>query len=114
MTDPQNAERAGLADAQAALLRALVAGGPIPHGFDAEPVRIQAAALLDKRHRAIRRADPNASQALGERHRDLFAEWARDNPPRSTSCVRSDATTFAVWLAQTGALHNPRRRGRPT
>lgn len=109
---PQETARAGLAQAQAALLRALVAGGPAPDGFDADLVRIQAAALLDKRQRAIRRADPFVARALGERHRDLFAQWARAHPPLSTSCVSSDATSFAVWLAGTGALHNPRRRGR--
>lgn len=112
MTMPQASARAGLAAAQAALLRALVADGPIPDGFDSDLVRAQARALLDKRHRSIRRADVFVAQALGDRHRELFEEWARDNPPRSDSCVSSDAATFAVWLAKTGALHDPRRRGR--
>lgn len=105
-------ERAELAATQAALLRALVADGPVPDGFDAHLVQVQAQALLDKRARAIRRADPFVAQALGDQHRTLFEEWARTNPPLTTSCVSSDATTFAVWLAKTGALHNPRRRGR--
>lgn len=112
MTVPQDTGRAELAEAQAALLRALVAGDAVPDGFDADLVRIQAGALLDKRHRAIRREDPFVAQALGERHRGFFEEWAREHPPLSASCVSSDASQFAGWLAKNGALDNPRRRGR--
>ena len=51
-----NRER--LADEQAALVRALVGGGPVPGGFDAGRVAATSAALVRKRAREVARAWP--------------------------------------------------------
>jgi hypothetical protein len=89
--------RQELATAQAELVRALVAGGPVPTGFDEHRVREQAAALLSKRRRGIERAAPGVVTALGAEFPARFAEWARVNPPRTGICTRADADTFAEW-----------------
>ena len=49
-----NRER--LAAEQAALVRALVDGGPVPGGFDPDRVRATSAALAGKRAREVARA----------------------------------------------------------
>ena len=92
MTDRQQ-----LADQQENLVRALVAGGPAPAGFDEGRLQEQARALHNKRRRSIELAAPELVAALGEDFDARFAAWARENPPRTDSCTRADAQAFAVW-----------------
>lgn len=93
MTDRQN-----LAASQQELVRALVAGGAPPYGFDEGRVRAQAHALLLKRRRGIERAVPEVVSALGESFAAKFTEWAGANPPRTDSCTHDDAAAFAAWV----------------
>lgn len=55
MSEPQT--RAELAAAQAALVRALVADGPAPDGFDPERLAVQARVLLSKHSRQQERRE---------------------------------------------------------
>jgi hypothetical protein len=72
--------RAELAAAQEALVAALVAGGPLPPGFDAAGVEAASRALLRKRAGEVARTWPRLAMAYGERWPVAFAEWARDRP----------------------------------
>lgn len=101
-------DRQAMKAAQEELVRALVAGGEVPAGFDAARLNEQAAALHHKRRRGIERAVPELARALGDDFRAKFAEWARENPPRTDSCTRSDAAAFAAW-AQPAAVRTSRR-----
>ncbi|MCW2862062.1 MAG: hypothetical protein JWP48_3770 [Actinoallomurus sp.] len=84
--------REDLAAAQAALVAALVAGGPTPAGFD--PIRVAAAAraLMGKRAGEVARAWPSLAAVHGARWMAVFAEWARDRPARG---ARLDGWDFA-------------------
>jgi hypothetical protein len=96
--------RAGLADRQIALVSALVAGGEMPEGFDAARLQAAAAALERKRAMATARAWPKLAQALGQRFRDRFADYARTTPLPSKGGPLLDGRTFARWLAARGEL----------
>ncbi|MEU7142043.1 hypothetical protein ABZ942_21510 [Nocardia sp. NPDC046473] len=83
-----------LAERQAALVRALVAGSPVPHGFDTEAVAAAARALLHKRAGEVARRCPLLVHACGEDFTERFIAWAADKPKTSTA---SDATAFAEY-----------------
>ncbi|WP_188192582.1 hypothetical protein [Nonomuraea sp. SYSU D8015] len=116
MTDvrPEPPEaRQRLAEAQARLVAALVAGGDLPEGFDGERMRAQAASLVAKRRGIVARIRPDAAIAAGA---DLAAEFAayarsRSAPP---SNYRTDADDFAAWLRERGRMpaEPPRRKAR--
>jgi hypothetical protein len=74
--------RKELAAAQAALVTALVAGGPTPAGFDTVRVAAVARALMGKRAGEVARAWPCLAAVHGARWPAVFAEWARDRPAR--------------------------------
>jgi hypothetical protein len=76
--------REELAAAQAALVAALVAGGPPPAGFDPERLEATARALLRKRAGEVARAWPLLAAGYGPRWPVAFAEWARGRPPRGS------------------------------
>lgn len=76
--------REELAAAQAALVAALVAGGPVPPGFDAARVGIAARALLRKRAGEVARAWPHLAAGYGPRWAAAFAAWARGRPTRGS------------------------------
>ena len=71
-----------LAERQAELLRALVAGGGPPAGID--PGRLDAArkALLRKRARVVRAVWPRLAASYGDRWTDVFGAWADGRPTR--------------------------------
>lgn len=99
-----------LARRQEELVRALVAGGPVPSGFDPQRLRVAEDALLRKRSGEAVEHLPMAGAALGARFTELFMAWARGRPKVSTA---ADATAFAEHLAATGAWSppaHPRRR----
>ncbi|QYC44987.1 hypothetical protein Nocox_37165 [Nonomuraea coxensis DSM 45129] len=104
--------RGRLAEAQGRVVRALVAGGEVPDGFDAARLRAQAASLVAKRRSIVARLRPDAAVAAGA---DLAAEFAayaraRGEPPPG---YRADADGFAAWLRERGRLPDPPRRRTP-
>jgi hypothetical protein len=91
----------GLAGRQAALVAALVAGGPLPPGFDAGRVEAAAAALLRKRAGEVAEAWPLLAAALGPRWKPEFVGWARG---RVRAGSFADGFAFAVALRDAGTL----------
>jgi hypothetical protein len=97
VTDPRGtpagdrSARARLAVRQAELVAALVAGGPVPAGFDHHRVAATHRALVDKRRAAVARAWPALADTPG--FADRFAAFAADRPPAGTW---SDGIAFAA------------------
>lgn len=96
-------ERARLAELQARVVAALVAGGEVPGGFDEERMRVQAASLLAKRRAIVARIHPDAAAAAGQGLAAEFAAYARSRatPPPD---YRTDAADFAAWLRERGLM----------
>ena len=88
-----------LAAEQAALVRALVAGGPVPEGFDRDRVRATAAALARKRAREVARAWPVLA-ADGEAFTDRFVAYAAGRPPPAAGGALAEGLGFARDLAR--------------
>ncbi|MEW2432386.1 hypothetical protein AB0877_30675 [Micromonospora sp. NPDC047644] len=72
--------RAGLAERQAELVAALVAGGEPPAGFAPGPLAATRAALLRKRAGEVARHWPLLAAGLGAGWSTTFAEWAARRP----------------------------------
>jgi hypothetical protein len=106
MTQPQ---RDRLAEAQGELLRALLADGPVPTGFDSERLRVEADALLAKRRRVVAMLQPDACAELDDRFIPLFNEYARAHPRATGSRAREDGQAFVEWLREHGHLARERR-----
>ncbi|MCU7822438.1 hypothetical protein KSNIM_12300 [Kitasatospora sp. DSM 101779] len=87
--------RARLARRQTELMAALVAGGPVPEGFDPAQVATQARGLLAKRRDTTARVVPEPARILGADWRPLFDRYARQGPQRGG--YRADAREFAAW-----------------
>lgn len=90
------AARSRLAQRQAELLSALVAGGPLPPGFDPVQVRIQAGGLTAKRLETVAKVAPELPVLLGDRFGPEFRRYAAGAP--MTGGYRADALAFASWL----------------
>ncbi|SFK92879.1 hypothetical protein SAMN05192584_110118 [Streptomyces pini] len=104
-----DAARRRLAAAQAALLGALVAGGPAPAGFDPARLEVQRRALVAKRAAVIAGIAPELPRILGERYRPAFAAYARGRP--MTGGYRPDAMRFVTHLLESdSALTRQQRR----
>ena len=99
---PVNRDR--LAAGQAALVRALVGGGPVPGGFDPERVRATADALACKRAREAARAWPVLAAELGGDFTGRFLAFAARNPPPARGGALADGLAFARALAHEGVL----------
>ncbi|MEU9632223.1 DUF692 domain-containing protein [Streptomyces luteogriseus] len=99
-------ERLGLA--QAALLSALVAGTPVPEGFDRVRVGVQARALAAKRADVVAKVAPELPVILGDEYRTAFLCYAQTRP--MTDGYRRDALTFAEHLLSTGRPGDARGR----
>ncbi|QCD58874.1 DUF692 domain-containing protein [Streptomyces hawaiiensis] len=91
-------QRLGLA--QAALLSALVAGTPVPEGFDRVRVGVQARALAAKRADVVAKVAPELPVILGDEYRTAFLGYAQAQP--MTAGYRRDALTFAEHLLSAG------------
>ncbi|GAP48646.1 DUF692 domain-containing protein [Streptomyces azureus] len=91
-------QRLGLA--QAALLSALVAGTPVPEGFDRVRVGVQARALAAKRADVVAKVAPELPEILGAEYRTAFLAYAQTQP--MTGGYRRDALTFAEHLLSAG------------
>ncbi|MEU5538847.1 DUF692 domain-containing protein [Streptomyces sp. NPDC020362] len=92
--------RQRLAVAQAAVLSSLVAGTPVPEGFDRVRMGVQARALAAKRAGVVARVAPELPVLLGEGYREAFLEYARTRP--MSGGYRQDALDFAGQLLKTG------------
>ncbi len=102
--------RARLARDQAALLAALVAGGPPPRGFDPGRLDVQRRVLLAKRADTVAKVAPELPTILGEEFHGLFLDYARARP--LTEGYHRDASAFADRLLATGRPGDPARRRR--
>ncbi|WP_436788665.1 hypothetical protein [Yinghuangia sp. YIM S10712] len=110
MTTPgstTDSDRDELTRRQTELLTALVAGGPIPEGFDTERIRVQTTALAAKRRSGVERALPHLAAALGERWPGAFMDWARTHPKPAVGGSRADGHAFAEYLRMRGELPEP-------
>jgi hypothetical protein len=86
--------RAVLAARQRELVRALLAGGPVPDGFDAHRVDVEARSLRSTRRSVAARLRPDLAEVLGNRFRSLFDAWAIDHPKPAGSSFRTDLGRF--------------------
>jgi uncharacterized protein (UPF0276 family) len=91
-------QRLGLA--QAALLSALVAGTPVPEGFDRVRLGVQARALAGKRADVVARVEPELPVILGTDYRPAFLAYARKRPMNGG--YRRDALDFVEHLMRKG------------
>lgn len=98
-TDPA---RQRLALAQAALLSALVAGTPVPEGFDRVRLGVQARALAGKRADVVAKVAPELPEILGDRYRPTFLAYAHRHA--MTGGYRQDALDFAERTLRDGRL----------
>ncbi len=85
--------RRRLALAQTALLSALVAGTPVPPGFDPARMKAQKAALAAKRANVVARIAPELPRILGDGYRPAFLRHAHRTP--MDGGYRHDALAFA-------------------
>ncbi|WP_210580857.1 DUF692 domain-containing protein [Streptomyces sp. GESEQ-4] len=102
------AARQRLALAQTALLSALVAGTPVPEGFDRVRLGVQARALAGKRADVVAKVAPELPHILGQSYRPAFLAYAQRHP--MTGGYRQDALDFAGHLLSTGHPENPTAR----
>ncbi|WP_338892745.1 hypothetical protein [Rhodococcus sovatensis] len=96
-----------LGSRQSELVRALVAGGPLPIGFDSDALSVASTALVRKRAGAVARHLPIEASMLGDRFGSLFVTWERSHP-RSNSA--QEAREFLDYLYSIDALPRPARR----
>ncbi|MGW3140924.1 DUF692 domain-containing protein [Streptomyces sp. NPDC001139] len=107
--EPTEPARQRLALAQTALLSALVAGTPVPEGFDGVRMAVQARALAGKRADVVGKIAPELPVILGTAYRDLFLAYAHGHP--MSGGYRRDALDFAEHLLAAQALpQGPARR----
>jgi hypothetical protein len=90
-------ERARLAEAQAELVRALVAGGPAPAGFDAARLALAARSLANKRRQETAHAWPALARCLGDDFAERFSAFAREPLPARGGPL-ADGRAFAATL----------------
>ncbi|WP_224362711.1 hypothetical protein [Hyalangium versicolor] len=93
--------RERLAEAQAALVRALAQGAPVPEGFDSKRVQETARSLISKRRRWVERSWPRLAAGLGDSFRPRFEAWARENPMELETSALADGRKFADALLAT-------------
>lgn len=96
--------RAELAAAEAQLVRSLLAGGPMPEGFDAMRVRAASASLRHKRARAVARAWSDLARELGPRFADRFGDYVTRVPSPPPGGPLVDGWLFAQDLTRRGQL----------
>ncbi|MER5182727.1 DUF692 domain-containing protein [Streptomyces sp. NPDC002896] len=101
-------ERQRVALAQASLLSALVAGTPVPEGFDRARLKVQARALTAKRADVVAKVAPELPEILGDTYRAAFFSYARTRP--MTGGYRRDALGFAEDLLLAGRPEDAEQR----
>ncbi|GAB2330125.1 MbnB/TglH/ChrH family RiPP precursor modification enzyme [Streptomyces variabilis] len=102
------ATRERLALAQTAVLSSLVAGTPVPEGFDRTRMRVQARALAAKRADVVAKVAPELPEILGDGYRPALLAYAQTRP--MTGGYRHDAMAFVEHLLRPGRLDDPRTR----
>jgi uncharacterized protein (UPF0276 family) len=102
------AARQRLALGQAALLSALVAGTPVPEGFDRVRLGVQARALAAKRADVVARVAPELPEILADGYRPAFLAYAGRHP--MTGGYRRDALDFAERLLLAGLTEDAQTR----
>ncbi|MGW4564398.1 DUF692 domain-containing protein [Streptomyces sp. NPDC004561] len=95
-TREETRQRLGVA--QAAVLSSLVAGTPVPEGFDRVRMGVQARALASKRADVVAKVAPELPLILGEGYREAFLAYARVRP--MSEGYRRDALNFAAYLLE--------------
>ncbi|MFB6551759.1 DUF692 domain-containing protein [Streptomyces sp. NPDC056405] len=100
-------QRLGLA--QTALLSALVAGTPVPEGFDRVRLGVQARALAGKRADVVTKVAPELPVLLGAGYRPAFLAYAQKCP--MTGGYRRDALDFVEHLMRNGRPQDAGVRG---
>ncbi|MFE0250269.1 DUF692 domain-containing protein [Streptomyces sp. NPDC059010] len=108
LTVPVEPARQRLALAQAALLSALVAGTPVPEGFDRVRLGVQARALAGKRADVVAKVAPELPVILGQEYRRAFVAYTHGHP--MSDGYRRDALDFAGYLLSEGRLEDARVR----
>lgn len=108
--EPGAAVRQRLALAQAALLSALVAGTPVPEGFDRGRLGVQARALAAKRADVVAKVAAELPEILGDGYRPAFLAYAQGHP--MTGGYRRDALDFAEYLLLAGRPEDAETRRR--
>ncbi|KOX31583.1 MULTISPECIES: DUF692 domain-containing protein [unclassified Streptomyces] len=103
-------QRLGLA--QASLLSALVAGTPVPEGFDSRRLGVQSRALAAKRAGVVAKVAPELPGILGREFRPAFLAYARSRPMKGG--YRRDALDFAEHLLIAGRPEDPAAHRRLT
>ncbi|MEU0225867.1 DUF692 domain-containing protein [Streptomyces sp. NPDC006284] len=103
-----DAVRQRLALAQTALLSALVAGTPVPEGFDRVRLGVQARALAAKRADVVAKVAPELPVILGAEYRPAFLAHAQHRP--MTGGYRRDALDFVEQLLRDGRPRGERAR----
>jgi hypothetical protein len=98
MVQELSAERRSLLAQQTALLRALVAEGPCPSGFDASRVKAAARSLARKRLREVAEAWPVLVRDLGEAFEPLLTAFAADTARPAWGGPLADGFAFANTL----------------
>ncbi|MGP3689077.1 DUF692 domain-containing protein [Streptomyces sp. IBSNAI002] len=111
---PDEAARTRLGLDQAALLSALVAGTPVPEGFDRQRIGVQSRALAAKRADVVARLAPELPGILGggQPYRAAFLAYAKGRP--MTAGYRRDALDFAEHLLIQDLPADPAARRRLT
>lgn len=89
-----------LAQRQAELVRCLVAGGPVPEGFDPRRLEATRKALLRKRSGEVARAWPELAASYGDKWHETFTAWAAGKP---TLGSHIDGYDFTLDHPPTGA-----------
>jgi len=100
--------RQRLALEQTAVLSSLVAGTPVPEGFDRTRMAVQARALAAKRADVVAKVAPELPGILGDGYRPAFLAYAQSQP--MTGGHRKDALDFAGLLLLAGRPEEPRAR----
>ncbi|MET7291195.1 DUF692 domain-containing protein [Streptomyces griseoloalbus] len=100
--------RQRLALAQTAVLSALVAGTPVPDGFDRVRMGVQARALAAKRADVVAKVAPEVPVILGGEYRAAFLAYAQGWP--MTGGYRLDALDFVERLLLDGRPEDARAR----
>ncbi|MFE3710950.1 endonuclease, partial [Streptomyces scopuliridis] len=107
-----DAARGRLALSEAALLSSLVAGTPVPEGFDPRRLRVQSRALAAKRAGVVAKVAPELPEILGKGFRPAFLAYAGHTPMRAG--YRRDALDFAESLLIEGRPEDSAARRRLT
>jgi hypothetical protein len=90
--------RQRLAQAQTELVRALVAQGPAPAGFNEERLGAAARSLVNKRRQTVARVWPKLVEILGSAYNESFTRYATTQPLPDCAAPLADGRAYLRWL----------------